>query len=113
MSTIVEALNHVVAELRAAGVNADTDPRNLGLPGCLVGLEQVDRTLYAGHLVRVRVLAIAPDTGDPYPILDALLDQIAEHVETPATAASVVLPNHNPSPLPALELYTTIHVTKE
>ena len=113
MSNIVEALNHVVAELRAAGVNADTDPRNLTLPGCLVGLDQIHRALARSATVVIRILAIAPDNGNPYPILDELLDKVAHLVETPANAASVTMPNHAPAPLPALELHTTIHVTKE
>ena len=108
---ISEAFEHVVAQLTAAGVAATADPRDLALPGILVGLHSVTRSLDGSAEVRVRLLAVAPDNGAPARHLDGLLDAVG--VVGLVEAVAITLPNHSPAPLPALELFTTVTVTKE
>lgn len=110
---ISEAFEYVVAQLTAAGVAATTDPRDLSLPGVLVGLHSVTRNIDGSAEVRVRLLAVAPDNGAPARRLDDLLDAVGVVGLVDAEAVTITLPNHSPAPLPALELLTTVTVTKE
>lgn len=110
---IEEAVDHVVEQLKGRGLNAASDPRSLTLPGVLVALDSLQAVLNDGLVVRCRLLAIARDNGHPLPQLDDLLDGLAGMAELPASAVSVLLGNHSPAPSPALELFTTITVTKE
>ena len=110
---ISEALEHVVAQLTAAGAAATADPRDLALPGILVGLHSATRNLDGSAEVRVRLLAVAPDNGAPARHLDGLLDAVWVVGLVDAEAVAITLPNHSPAPLPALELLTTVTVTKE
>lgn len=110
---ISEAIEYVVAQLTAAGVAATPDPRDLSLPGVLVGLHSVTRNLDGSAEVRVRLLAVAPDNGAPMGLLDDLLDAVGCAGLVDAEAVAITLPNHSPAPLPALELLTTVTITKE
>lgn len=110
---ISEAFEYVVAQLTAAGVAATADPRDLSLPGILVGLHSATRNLDGSAEVRVRLLAVAPDNGAPARHLDDLLDAVWVVGLVDAEAVAITLPNHSPAPLPALELFTTVTVTKE
>ena len=112
MSGLVDGAEYLVAELRAAGVEADTDPRNLSLPGVLVSFDQISDLLDA-ETATYRLLAIVPDNGNPLAALDQLRTTIKPFADGVARAATVVLANHNPAPLPALELSATVHLTKE
>lgn len=110
---IAEAIDHVVTKLRGRGISATADPRDLSLPGVLVGCHHITRQLDGSAEVTVRLLAVAPDTGPPARRLDPLLAVLDATGLVDAEAVTVTLPNHNPNPLPALELFTTVTITKE
>ena len=110
---IDEAISYAVDQLRDGGISATSDPRDLSLPGVLVGCHSLTRQLDGSVEVRLRLLAIAPDTGPPARRLDELLPVLDVLGLVDAEAVTVTLPNHTPSPLPALELFTTVTITKE
>ena len=105
---IEDAVDFVVAEVRKVGLRATSDPRDLHLPGVLVGFSGLTRQLDGSAVVRVRLLAVAPDRGDPLPDLDRLLAGLDSMGLGDVEAVSVTLGNHAPNPLPALETFTTV-----
>lgn len=113
MAGILDALTDVTDALRGRGLNADSDPRNLNIPGVWVTLDHYagDRLTPDAATVTVALTVIVPDAGTPATLaqLDELVDVIG--VEFPGLGwepRAVILPSQSPQPLPALTTTLTL-----
>lgn len=112
---LVDAITYTVDRLRAAGLAAVADPRDLNLPGAWVYPGTLLRDTLAGAgEADVQIALVVPDLGglDTLRALDELLGQaqaaglgLAEF--EPAT---VTLDNHGAGGLPALIASATIRL---
>ena len=112
-------LESVAADLRAAGIPATIDPRNLNPPAVLVRGDQVDAgagKLCGTETIRFSLLLVVPDIGEAsaYAALDALYSTVksagaAVRLTTdPRPFERTVLPD-SPTALPTLRLTGTRH----
>ncbi|MFW0790101.1 hypothetical protein [Gordonia sp. CPCC 205333] len=110
MSQLADALDSLVDLLRANGVHATTDGRDLNPPAAWVTLHDVTPFLGGTLAVRGDVCLIVGDFGSKVAIaqLGDLLDKVAAVVsfDEPARPMTVTLPGQ--TPMPALAITTTI-----
>lgn len=115
MTTIPEAINELVDNLKAAGIAATADPARLELPGVLVmpgtlAFPYLDGTQF--DMEFNLYLLVNPKGGvENWVDLQDLLTKLRSVYEIPeALPVSVPLPNQNTDPVPALlvTLKTTI-----
>lgn len=103
----LEAVEAVVADLRAGGVRATSDPRDLNrLPAVFVAVDTIREANLCGECETVVALVmVAKDTGNRLALsaLSELYEDVRELVEIDGdvTAESVTLPGSAPAPLPA------------
>lgn len=114
MTTDIGAAANDLAEmLRAGGVRASVDPRNVNPPCCLIGAPVLTYRMGKGCADATwSVLAIVPDNGAPLPALTALVNaaQDALHgAAVTATPASVAT-GDGAAPLPAYALTFTTRI---
>lgn len=111
MSELVGALDRVTARLRAAGIDATTDPRNLNPPCAWVTVHDITTpTLCGSYEVRAAVCLIAGDAGSPQSLdaLGSMLDLAADCVsfDEPVAPMTIQPPGVGTS-IPALVIVTT------
>lgn len=111
MSGLVDAAHLIRDELRAAGVRADLDPRNINPPAVWIQLREVENLLAAGaRMVTFRLFLIVGDAGTEQALaaLDQLLDATAtagwDWSAEPIETVTVSLPGVESTQLPALRL---------
>lgn len=106
---INEAVDGVVARLRAAGLRATDDISKVDLPGAFVYASSVSHEYLNGAgAVTVTILLIAPDSGmhNATAILSGLLDDALTVIDPDADtqlAEQIQLPSGGP-PLPAFRV---------
>ncbi|MCP2281066.1 hypothetical protein [Nocardia amikacinitolerans] len=106
---VAAMLDGLAVELRAAGVRASVDPRDLNPPcAWVVGRSIAHELLGGGGTVTADVFLIAPDAGVPqaYRTLTGLLDLALTVLEPDADTSlseSVTLPGGG-GPMPAFRL---------
>ncbi|MGV0868453.1 hypothetical protein [Corynebacterium kalidii] len=63
--SIIDALEELTATIRARGIDATMDPRDLVLPGAVVDLDRIgpDNTLCGDITATARVTLVVPDHG--------------------------------------------------
>lgn len=101
----MQELQALVDEIRARGINASLDPRDLDAPGALVELERVaaDAMLCGDYTATATVYLLAPDNGRAAAtatLLD-MYDRLADMVHG-AETVDIALPETGS--LPALQL---------
>lgn len=110
MSQLAESLTRVVDALKAAGINATTDPRDLTMPGAWVTVHDViNPSLCGGYDVRADVCLMVADNGAPHAVaaLGDLLHLAATVLtfDEPVQPMTVTPPGG--APTPALVIVTT------
>lgn len=111
MSTLASELEGVVAALRAGGVHASVDSRNVHGPFAWVTPHDIGAALGGNLTVRAAIYLVAPDVGGraAVELLGKLLDDVSELVtfDEPVTYVTVTLPGSAPANLPALRIITS------
>ena len=104
---LLDTVKEVVDRLHnTAHVAASADPRNLSVPGVWVTVDELDLAQLAAGQSGIRLQLVAVARGSHLQALEQL-DQLVAAVDTvyPVaawSAASILLPNHAPDPLPCL-----------
>ena len=103
---LTQGARELIATLNAAGLLAETDPRNLNPPCAWVSPKQIGPVTYADRIrITWDVYLIAPDTGDPLPHLQDLAAAAMDVFGVvEMTTTGITVANLSPDPLPALTL---------
>lgn len=115
-------LDALVAVLRAGGIEADTNPAALNLPGVWVAAREVVPE-FNGLTVRVRLFCVVgnvdpADVGAEFARLfngcknTLRADPVMPNVIEAATVEAVMMPGYD-QPLPALAIPLDLHTTQE
>lgn len=105
MSLIFDDLADLVDVIKARGIPATLDSRDLDAPGAIVDLERIgdDNTMCGSYTASAAVYLVAPDNGRPVALaqLLELYDKVSD-LTTGAETVELALPDT--APLPALKL---------
>lgn len=115
--SLLEVCQWVAERLRAAGITAEHDARDLNLPGAWVTPGDVTFNRLADEAAQVEIVValVAPDVGgvEALRILDDMLAKTRDAGIGAATfePGTVQLENHAPGSLPALITTITLDTT--
>lgn len=92
--------------LRAAGVEATTDPRNVTIPGVLFEPGELRGDLHAGWSADIQCLLLvpAPFNADAWAALDGLLAQVVEVLPVQTVSPTELQVDQQSGALPAFRL---------
>jgi hypothetical protein len=114
MPNLEQAVQTIVAELVAAGINAASDPAELNLPGVLVDFPSLELRFGKGWVAAWTLVLAVPNTDRRTALanLGTLLDEVVtalNYQPNGARPVSLQLPDQG-APVPAYEITMTTRV---
>ena len=108
--------NDTAHALTMAGLPTVTDPRDLTLPGAIIGPETITFPTLGDRVnVEWTLYLVAPDNGTPLatlsPLITALRDSGTMPDQAELTITTITFPNLSPDPLPSITYRLTTTTT--